>query len=95
MGEAMLIIFVLLLLSSGFFLMPRLDRFIEENRAAIKDESETKQPSRVMLTEELSPEEIADEIARFKSLHRNIRVILYDSSDTAAKEGAEYNDKKQ
>mgnify|MGYP003312426438 CR=1 FL=1 len=42
----------------GYFLMARLDKFLDENRKAIEKENEKKEPSCVMLTEELTDEEI-------------------------------------
>lgn len=81
----------------GFFLMARLDKFLEENRKAIEKEEEKKEPSCVMLTEEMSDEEIVQEIRRFRETHEGTRIILYDSSDTELSESIEYHttDRKQ
>ena len=80
----------------GFFLMIRLDKFLEENRKAIEKEEEKKEPTCVMLTEEMSDEEIVQEIRRFRETHEGTRIILYDSSDTELSESIEYHtDQKQ
>lgn len=90
MGEWVLVAAVLAVLVFCFFLTKRLDKFIDENRCAIEKENEAAEPSCVMLTEELSAEEITAEILRFKNSHKKIRVILYDSSDTELQECMEY-----
>ena len=79
--DIVLIIAVLGVFVFGYFLMARLDKFLGENRKAIEKESEKKDPSCVMLTEELTDEEITEEIRRFKSKHEGTRIMLYDSND--------------
>ena len=80
----------------GYFLMARLDQFLEENRKAIEKEEEKKEPSCVMLTEEMSDEEIATEVKRFRDKHASARIVLYDSSDTESSESIEHHtDQKQ
>ena len=80
----------------GYFLMARLDQFLEENRKAIEKEEEKKEPSCVMLTEEMSDEEIVEEVQKFRETHKGTRVILYDSSDTELSESIEHHtDQKQ
>ena len=65
----------------GYFLMARLDKFLDANRKAIEKENEKKEPSCVMLTEELTDEEITEEIRRFRSKHEGTRIMIYDSND--------------
>ena len=74
----------------GFFLMARLDKFLDENRKAIEKENEKREPSCVMLTEELSDEEIATEVKRFRDKHASARIVLYDSTDTELSESMDY-----
>ncbi len=74
----------------GYFLMARLDAFLNENRKAIEKENEKREPSRVMLTEEMSDEEIATEVKRFRDRHTGARIVLYDSSDKELSEDMEY-----
>lgn len=79
----------------GYFLMARLDKFLDENRKAIEKENEKREPSCVMLTEEMSDEEIATEVKRFRDKHAGARIVLYDSSDTELSESmAHYEDWK-
>jgi len=79
----------------GYFLMARLDKFLDENCKAIEKENEKREPSCVMLTEEMSDEEIATEVKRFRDKHAGARIVLYDSSDTELSESmAHYADWK-
>ena len=74
----------------GYFLMARLDKFLDENRKAIEKEDEKREPSCVMLTEEMSDEEIATEVKRFRDKHASARIVLYDSTDTELSESMDY-----
>ena len=74
----------------GYFLMARLDKFLDENRKAIEKEDEKREPSCIMLTEEMSDEEIATEVKRFRDKHIGARIVLYDSLDTELSESMDY-----
>ena len=80
--DIILIISVLGVFVFGYFLMARLDKFLEENRKTIENENENREPSCVMLTEEMSDEEIATEVKRFRDKHIGARIVLYDCLDT-------------
>ncbi len=96
MKDILLILFVLGVFVLGYFLMARLDKFLDENRKAIEKENEKQEPSRVMLTEEMSNEEIAEEVQRFRKTHESTCIILYDSTDTDLSESMDYHtDRKQ
>ena len=84
--DIILIISVLGAFVFGCFLMARLDKFLEENRKTIENENEKREPSCVMLTEEMSDEEIATEVKRFRDKHASARIVLYDSADTELSE---------
>lgn len=88
--DIVLIISVLGIFVLGFFLMARLDKFLDENRRAIEMENEKREPSCVILTEEMSDEEIAAEVKRFRDKHAAARIVLYDSPDTDLSESADY-----
>ena len=60
----------------GYLLMVRLDRFLNENRKTIEAEDDKEEPARVLLTDELSDEEVR----KFRKSHKSARVVLYDSS---------------
>ena len=64
--------------AAGFFLMKRLDRFLDKNRKSIEKESEAQQPCCVILDKEASDEEILDEIHGFRNSHDDITVIICD-----------------
>ena len=66
----------------GFYLMGKLDKFLDENRKAIEKENESREPSCVLLTDSLTDDEILEEIRRFRKCHEDINVLLYDSSHT-------------
>ena len=85
LGISVLSVFVF-----GYFLMARLDKFLDENRKAIENENEKKEPTCIMLTEEMSDEEIATEVKRFRDKHASARIVLYDSADTELSESMDY-----
>ncbi len=93
--DIILIISVLGVFVFVYFLMARLDKFLDENRKAIEKENEMKEPSCVMLTEEMSDEEIAEEVRRFREKHESTRIILYDSTDTELSESMEYHTERK
>ena len=88
--DILLILCVLGVFVFGYFLMARLDKFLYENRKTIENENENREPSCVMLTEEMSDEEIATEVKRFRDKHASARIILYDSTDTELSESMDY-----
>ena len=89
--DILLILCVLGVFVFGYFLMARLDKFLDENRKAIEKENEKREPSCVMLTEEMSDEEIATEVKRFRDKHASTRIVLYDSTDTESLENMDYD----
>ena len=88
--DILLILCVLGVFVFGYFLLARLDKFLEENRKTIENENENREPSCVMLTEEMSDEEIATEVKRFRDKHASARIVLYDSADTELSESIDY-----
>ena len=94
--DILLILCVLGVFVFGYFLMARLDKFLDENRKAIEKENEKKEPTCIMLTEEMSDEEIATEVKRFRDKHASARIVLYDSADTELSESMDhYADRKR
>ena len=79
-GSIILILAMLGVFVFGFYLMGKLDKFLDENRKAIEKENESCEPSCVMLTDSLTDDEILEEIRRFRKCHEDINVLLYDSS---------------
>ena len=88
--DILLILCVLGVFVFGYFLMARLDKLLDENRKTIKKVHEKKEPTCIMLTEEMSDEEIATEVKRFRDKHASARIVLYDSTDTKLSESMDY-----
>lgn len=78
MAELLLIVSLLGIFAFGFYLMSRLDRFLEENRKALLKENESREPSEILLPQGLSESEILCEIRRFRETHVNVDIILSD-----------------
>lgn len=78
MAELLLIVSLLGIFAFGFYLMSRLDRFLEENRKALLKENESREPSEILLPQGLSESEILCEIRHFRETHGNVDIILSD-----------------
>ena len=78
MAELLLIVSLLGIVAFEFYLMSRLDRFLEENRKALLKENESREPSEILLPQGLSESEILCEIRRFRETHGNVDIILSD-----------------
>ena len=78
MAELLLIVSLLGIFAFGFYLMSRLDRFLEENRKALLRENGSCEPSEVLLSHGLSDSEILSEIRRFQETHGTVDIILSD-----------------
>ena len=81
MAELLLIVSLLGIFAFGFYIMCRLDRFLEENRKALLKENESREPSEVLLPHGLSESEILCEIRRFRETHGNVDIILSDGKE--------------
>lgn len=81
MAELLLIVSLLGIFAFGFYVMCRLDRFLEENRKALLKENESCDPSEVLLPHGLSDSEILSEIRRFRETHGTIDIILSDGKE--------------
>ena len=81
MAELLLIVSLLGIFAFGFYIMCRLDRFLEENRKALLKENESREPSKVLLPHGLSESEILCEIRRFRETHGNVDIILSDGKE--------------
>ena len=81
MAELLLIVSLLGVFAFGFFLMGRLDRFLDENRKALLKENESREPSEILLPQGLSDSEVLSEIHRFRETHGTVDIILSDSNE--------------
>ena len=78
MAELLLIVSLLGIFAFGFYLMSRLDRFLEENRKTLLKENESCEHTEVLLPQGLSESKISCEIRRFRETHGNVDIILSD-----------------
>ena len=83
MAELLLFVSLLGIFAFGFYIMCRLDRFLEENRKALLKENESCEPSEVLLPHGLSDSEILSEIRRFRETHGTVDIILSGGKEDA------------
>lgn len=80
MGDVILVIAVAAAMVFGFFIMKRLDVFLEENRKAIKKENQKREIPLMFLDAENDEKAISD-IELFRQKHRDVRIVVYDESE--------------
>lgn len=73
---AFLVIVFFGILAVGYLLMRRIDKFLEERPDAIESESERRDPACIMLTDDMSDEEIVSEIRKFRDANERIRIVI-------------------
>ena len=81
MAELLLIVSLLGIFAFGFYIISRLDRFLGENRKELLKESESREPSEILLPHGLSDSEILSEIHRFRETHGTVDIILSDGKE--------------
>lgn len=81
MAELLLIISLLGVFAFGFYLMSRLDRFLEKNRKALLKENKFREFSEILLPQGLSDSEILSEIRRFRETYGKVDIILSDRKE--------------
>ena len=80
----LLLLFVLCFLAAGFWPMKLLDRFLEENNRVSGQEDQTCEPSCVLLTEDMTDEEVSAEIRCYRKTHRHAKILLYENHEANA-----------
>ena len=80
MEDVILIIAVAAVMIFGFFIMKRLDAFLEENRKAIEKENQKKEIPLMFLDAENNEKAISD-IELFRQKHRDVRIVVYDEPE--------------
>ena len=80
--EAGLILIMLGAVIFGYIQMKQLDRFLEKNRKSVEKDLTAREPDCVMLTEEVSDEELLKEVKDFRRKYADTRIVLYHSPDT-------------
>ena len=80
MKDVIVIIAVTAVIVFGFFIMKRLDAFLEENRNAIEKEQEEQcSPLEFLDTDDY--EKVISDIEKFKTTHEDIKLIIYDGKN--------------
>ena len=80
MLDVIVIVGTSLIFLFGWFLMKRLDRFLDENQKRMDETYEQREPEPcVHLDGDMSFEELEDAIARFRDSHAHVNIVIYDS----------------
>ena len=79
--DIILVVAVLGVMVFGFFVMKRLDKFLDENRKRIEKEEKEKEPSCVMLTTDMTDEELIKNIRTYEKQRGDTYITLYQDED--------------
>ena len=79
--DIILVVAVLGVMVFGFFVMKRLDKFLDENRKRIAQEEKEKEPSCVMLTTDMTDEELIKNIRTYEKQRGDAYITLYKDED--------------
>ena len=79
--DIILVVAVLGVMVFGFFVMKRLDKFLDENRKRIEQEEKEKEPSCVMLTTDMTDEELIKKIRTYEKQRGDAYITLYQDED--------------
>ena len=79
--DIILVVAVLGVMVFGFFVMKRLDKFLDENRKRIEQEEKEKEPSCVMLTTDMTDEELIKNIRTYEKQRGDAYITLYQDED--------------
>ena len=77
--DILLVVAVLGVMVFGFFVMKRLDKFLDENRKRM--EQEEKEPPCVMLTTDMTDEEFIKNIRTYEKQRGDAYITLYQDED--------------
>ena len=79
MEDVVLIAGAALMFLFGWFLMKRLDRFLDENQKRIEEETVQQQKPCLRLNGDISPDEMDEALSLFRSSHAHVEIVIYDS----------------
>ena len=79
MEDVVLIAGTALMFLFGWFLMKRLDRFLDENQKRIEEETVQQQKPCLRLNGDISPDELDEALSLFRSSHAHVEIVIYDS----------------
>lgn len=81
MGDVILIIAVAAVMILGFFMMKRIDVFLEKNRKAIEEEQEERCSSPIEFIDMENDEKMISEIENFKKSHKTVAIVIFDGEN--------------
>lgn len=81
MGDVILIIAVAAVMIIGFFMMKRIDVFLEKNRKAIEEEQEERCSSPIEFIDMENDENMISEIENFKKSHKTVAIVIFDGEN--------------
>ena len=79
--DIILVVAVLGVMVFGFFVMKRLDKFLDENRKRTEQEEKEKEPSCVMLTTDMTDEELIKNIRTYEKQRGVDYIAFYQDED--------------
>ena len=79
MEDVVLIVGTALMFLFGWFLMKRLDRFLDENQKRIDEETMQQPEPCVCLNGDISPDELEEMLSCFCNSHAHVKIVIYDS----------------
>ena len=79
--DIILVVAVLGVMVFGFFVMKRLDKFLDENGKRIEQEEKKKEPSCVMLTTDMTDEELINNIRTYEKQRGVTYIAFYQDED--------------
>lgn len=85
MGNAILMIAVTAVVIPGFFMMKRIDVFLEENKKVIEKEQEKKEETyiRLKFPETENDKNMISEREEFKRTHHEVTIFMFDTDNQA------------
>lgn len=85
MRDIAMVVLVIGTLAFGYFITAGIHVFLLEKRSSMEKETEKREPSCMMFTDDVPDEELLREIQAFRSRHKHMRLMLYDASEKEAK----------
>ena len=79
--DILLVVSVFGMMVFGFFIMKRLDKFLDENIKRIEQEEKKKEPRCVMLTTDMTDEELIKNIRTYEKQRGDAYITLYQDED--------------
>ena len=79
--DIILVVSVFGVMTFGFFIMKRLDKFFDENRKLNEQIENKKEPCCVMLTADMIDKELLECIRIYKKRHRNAYITVFQNED--------------